>query len=292
MNEHVCQFGPGRALTGIVSLPPGQDRPSGPVVVFLSAGLLHRVGPFRLYIAMARDLAAAGISSLRFDLSGIGDSGPSALAASIEARTLADVRAAFDYLGAQHGSDQFVVGGLCSGADDAFRTALADERVVGSFQLDGMGYRTPKFYRGLALKHYLPRLASAEKWKQIASRLAGGRALHGADEYGAHDEDLHRSMPSLDEAREGLRAMEARGQRTLLVYSGGGASSYYNYAGQLFDSIPEARQYTGVDEVYLPEADHSYLLACDRRRVQATLRAWYQRCWPAASTAPSLSAVG
>src|SRR5262245_43008918 len=45
-----------------------------PTVVLLNAGIVHRVGPNRMHVLLARALAAAGISSLRFDMSGIGDS--------------------------------------------------------------------------------------------------------------------------------------------------------------------------------------------------------------------------
>ena len=44
--------------------------------VFLSAGLLHRVGPHGLHVRLARELAQMGFSSLRVDLAGTGDSPP------------------------------------------------------------------------------------------------------------------------------------------------------------------------------------------------------------------------
>jgi len=196
---------------------------------------------------------------------------------------LVDIRAAYDYLGEQFGAHQFVVGGLCSGADDAFRATLDDDRVVGNFQLDGMGYRTKKFYKGLMLHHYLPRLASTEKWKVLASRLGNARSTDEkpvANKGG--DEDLHRSMPSLQQASNGLAIMEAKGQKTLLVYSGG-VGEYYNYGGQIFDSIPEAKQYSGVSECYLPECDHTYMLKRDRTKVLGAVRDWYQKSWSQAA---------
>lgn len=285
MKETICQFGNGSGLVGILTQPSDASKSNGPVVVLLSAGLLHRVGPFRLYISLARKLADAGVSSLRFDLSGVGDSENSQMTASIEERTLADIRAAYDFLGEQHGLHEFVIGGLCSGADDAFRAALEDDRVVGSFQLDGMGYRTKKFMKGHMINHYLPRLASAEKWKLLASRLGGAKQEQAAEvevQNTGGEDDLHRSMPSLEAARAGMASMEAKGQKLLLVYTGG-ASEYYNYAGQIFDSVPEAKKYAGVSECYLPKSDHTYMLKRDREEVMDVLADWYKESWPAAA---------
>lgn len=282
VKETICQFGQDNSLVGILTMPAGQDTPAGPVVVLLSAGLLHRVGPFRLYISLARKLAEEGVSTLRFDLSGVGDSGASKLAASSEQRTLSDIKAAYDYLQQNYSADQFVVGGLCSGADDAFRATLDDDRVVGSFQLDGMGYRTKRFYKGLMLNHYLPRLASSDKWKRLASRVGQAKNDEATVVSKGGEEDLNRSMPSLQQARAGLAEMEQKGQRTLLVYTGG-VSEYYNYSGQIFDSIPTARQYQCLSECYLPESDHTYMLKRDREKVMAVLCEWYQSSWPVAA---------
>lgn len=283
MKETVCQFGSDCGLVGILTQPSISTQFNGPVVVLLSAGLLHRAGPFRLYVSLARALAKVGVSSLRFDLSGIGDSDVSQLTASIEERTLADISTAYDYLQDRHGIDRFVVGGLCSGADDAFRTCTHDERVVGSFQLDGMGYRTKWFYKRLLLDHYLPRLASAEKWKKLIGRFSLTKHEKKPVISIGGEGDLNRSMPSLQQARDGLAKMEANGQKTLLIYTGG-VSSYYNYSGQIFDSIPEAKYYKGISEHYLPKNDHTHMLKRDRDDVVAVVCDWMSSSFPMLST--------
>lgn len=282
MIESVCQFGTDDSLVGILTQPEENQRNSGPVVVLLSAGLLHRVGPFRLYTSLARELARFGVSSLRFDLSGVGDSGPSRMAASIEERTLADISAAYSYLEEEYGVEQFVVGGLCSGADDAFRAALADERVVGSFQLDGLGYRTKRYYGGHVLKHYLPRLASADKWKKLVAKTGEKSQEESLVSSLGGSEDLHRLMPSQAEAKSGLAEMVQRGQQSLLIYTGG-ASAYYNYPGQIYDSFPELRGCNTVNECFMPESDHTFMLKRDREKVLDVLSNWYTSCWPASA---------
>jgi alpha/beta superfamily hydrolase len=69
-------FGRTRSLVGIITDPPEAERdPQRPAIVCLNAGIIHRVGPHRLYVKMARTLAAMGFVVLRFDFSGIGDRG-------------------------------------------------------------------------------------------------------------------------------------------------------------------------------------------------------------------------
>ena len=73
--ELTVLMGRHKSLVGIFtesSQSPAVTAP--PTVVLLNAGIVHRVGPNRMHVLLARALAAAGISSLRFDMSGIGDS--------------------------------------------------------------------------------------------------------------------------------------------------------------------------------------------------------------------------
>ncbi len=132
MKETIATFGKTRSLIGIVTHPengPGADLPA---VILLNSGILHRVGPGRLYVKMARALAAQGFVVLRFDLSGIGDSRRSDEDISFEERTSAELDEAMRYLGTEYRSDKFILTGICSGAKIAYDTQCNDVRVVGA----------------------------------------------------------------------------------------------------------------------------------------------------------------
>jgi alpha-beta hydrolase superfamily lysophospholipase len=58
-------------LTDADSLHPGDEAPT---VFFFNAGVLDHVGPARLWVLLSRQWAVAGIRSVRFDLTGLGDS--------------------------------------------------------------------------------------------------------------------------------------------------------------------------------------------------------------------------
>ena len=72
MREEAHRFGRARHLVGIVGLPDTAPGETG--VIVLNAGLVHRIGPFRLHVELTRRLGAAGYPTLRFDLSTLGDS--------------------------------------------------------------------------------------------------------------------------------------------------------------------------------------------------------------------------
>jgi hypothetical protein len=131
MREAVAQFGPGRALTGIVTRPQRPTRNDAllPAVVFLDAGLIHRVGPNRLYVRLARELSAAGLLSLRFDYSGLGDSRSTDDPRPAADRMVSEIRAAMDYLASSHGARTFILAGICSAAVLSYLTGREDRRV-------------------------------------------------------------------------------------------------------------------------------------------------------------------
>ena len=99
--------------------------------MLVSAGLLPKFGPYRLYAELARRLADDGVVTLRFDLGGIGDSAQEYEGRSLKTRTDLEIRAAIDHLSECHGFGNVGLGGLCSGAEDSLRVAAADPRVTG-----------------------------------------------------------------------------------------------------------------------------------------------------------------
>lgn len=124
VQETLCRFGAERHLFGVLS-EPASPQTGRPAVIMLNAGSIHRVGPSRLYVRLARELAQDGITSLRLDHEGIGDS--VLRKPGVENEPYAE--SAYDDLAAalallkEHGYRRFVVMGLCSGAHTAFHAA-------------------------------------------------------------------------------------------------------------------------------------------------------------------------
>ena len=104
------------------------------VILMISIGANHRIGPNGLYVTLARSLAQSGHRSVRFDLPGVGDSltvGGGPKEKMYSKASVQDVISAMDGLAAS-GFKKFVVMGLCSSAYLAFQAALIDRRVIGA----------------------------------------------------------------------------------------------------------------------------------------------------------------
>lgn len=104
-------------IFGIVSEPAGVQDPLAPAVALLNMGLDRHTGPSRMWPELARSWAGRGVRVLRFDLSGIGDSGTRAdqLPEIVyPATALEDIAAAACYLAPGDPARVLLVG-ACSG---------------------------------------------------------------------------------------------------------------------------------------------------------------------------------
>ncbi|MEO6688512.1 MAG: alpha/beta hydrolase [Dokdonella sp.] len=116
-------------LRGIVTRPPtGEARCA---VILLNAGAIGRIGPNRLAVAFARELAMRGYLVLRFDQSGIGDSDTrkSGVENTVYSeQAIDDVGVAVAWV-RQLGVSEITVAGLCSGAYHALKAAQAAQPI-------------------------------------------------------------------------------------------------------------------------------------------------------------------
>jgi pimeloyl-ACP methyl ester carboxylesterase len=269
MLEKAYKFGKDDCLIGIISEPDANPATKDNVaVVVLNAGWLHHVGPHRLHVELARDLAYKGFRVLRFDLSGIGDSEVRLDGVPYKERAVADIRDAMDFLSEKQGHSNFVLVGLCSGSDNAHLVAVEDPRVSGIVSLDGHGYRTWGF-----CMHYVKGrtrdLCSLRKWKNLIRRSFSKSS---------REEIFRRAFPPKEKARSDLERLVERGVNLLYVYSGD-AMSYYNYGGQLQDAFRGLNLRGKVHVERFKEADHLFTLCTDRGKLVHVISEWMQACY-------------
>jgi alpha/beta superfamily hydrolase len=130
MKEEAVQFGEAGSLVGIVTSVP-QVIADKPAVILLNPGIVHRAGPGRIYVKLARALATRGFTVLRFDFSGIGDSVVRLDSRRFEESSVDETRASMSFLHATRGCDRFILMGGCSGAAVSLKTAGVDRRAIG-----------------------------------------------------------------------------------------------------------------------------------------------------------------
>ena len=229
-------------------------------VILLNAGMVHRIGPHRGSVELARAVAGAGFPVFRYDQSGLGDS-PVSRQVSAERRH-EELKAAMELVNARTGATRFVVGGICSAADDAFHLATIEPRVHGVLLLDGLAYRTPGYW----LRHLPPRVFNPVKlWNWWRSR---SHAQPGMENF--------RDWPSRQDAIAALKGMVSRDVRMLFVFTGG-AYRYFNHAGQLPTALGGAIESRQVSSEYWPDCDHTFYLKRDRARLQQQVIGWLSR---------------
>lgn len=245
-------------LVGAITHPVGRVERKDTAVILFNAGMVQRSGPHRGSVQLARALAERGFAVLRFDQSGLGDSPVSAQASGN--RRGEELAAAIDLLVAETGARRFVIGGICSAADNAFRLAAIEPRVHGLLMLDGLAYRTPGWW----LRHLPPRLRPRKLWNWWRQRGPGD------------DMANFRDFPTRAQAAAQMQAMVARGMRMLFVYTGG-AYRYFNHAGQFAACLGRAARSPRVSLAYWPDCDHTFYLARDRARLQALAGDWLER---------------
>lgn len=258
--EKAVRFGTTASLVGVLTeAVPGTPDADRPAVLFLNSGILHRVGSCRMHVRLARALSAEGFHCLRFDYSGIGDSDQRRDSLSFEESAVVETREAMDYLAKAKGTKRFVLMGLCSGADMAHETALADERVAGLVMLDAWAYKT----LGYKLRRYGPKLMDLGAWKNslgirwrqfrgtYVNRRAGVPGSAGVE----HEVPKYvRVFPPQERIAKDMERFVSRGMRMYYLWTGG--LEEYNHCGQHRATFRSVRFGSLLREEHLRDADH------------------------------------
>ncbi len=131
MKEKVLLLGPKQSIVGVLTPVESEKKGGNIAVLLLNAGLIHRVGPSRLHVNLARALSKRGINAVRFDMSGVGDSSARTDNLPLVEVAYREPQEVMDGL-ASEGFKCFVLMGICSGAYSSLMTACKDDRVIGA----------------------------------------------------------------------------------------------------------------------------------------------------------------
>lgn len=246
IDEHAIQFGLNQSLVGIITRAHGWRQ--GPACILITAGLTPKAGPFRLYARLARQLAEAGFCCLRFDLDSLGDSGSVYSDKLLHERTQLQITEAIALLRAQAGTERIYLGGLCSGAEAALRSAEADPDIAGAFMIDPFAIATPQ-----------------ARWRSFRHRLYR-RLLRfvGLYQPGASSQTdlVDYKYIGFTEAHGLLSSLLARGAYLHFLYTAS-VSESFNHPSQLqlaFTDLPiKGNKNVRVD--YLGDVSHTPVLA-------------------------------
>ena len=275
--ERARRFGDGGTLVGVVTEPAAGVVPRA-AVVLLNAGVVHRAGPNRMHVEIARGLAAMGFLAVRVDLSGLGDSESRRDSTPFERAAVLETQDVMSALAADYGVTRFVTAGLCSGAVVAFNTAVADERVTGAVLINPQGFVSSAEWnayivsRAQARRYWRQKLLSARSWRQALTGKSQYRLLAGVMKRRATE--MVSRNEAVTQVADGLAAqfarLETRGVKLLLACSEGDLGLDYLKAilGRSFGR--SATMATAM----LPQGDHSLTMGVSLRRFRSALEGW------------------
>lgn len=291
----------GDALLGILHQP---ERPADTGVLVIVGGPQYRVGSHRQFVRMARDLAAAGTSVMRFDCRGMGDSDG-------ERRSFeyidADIRAAIDaFMAASPGLQQVVLWGLCGSASACLLAGHQDARVAG-LVLVNPWVRTEHGRARTQLRHYyLARAMDPAFWQHLRRGSFSLRASMGSLA-GLLATAMRRPAPAsapaatagaapaapvemdpLELRNRMLHGLRRFGGPVLVILSGKDL-----VAGEFADLVraspawAQALSRPHIEQHTLPEADHSFSARTTHQAATALMLAWLPQLAAAGAAAAS-----
>jgi exosortase A-associated hydrolase 1 len=164
----------GSALIGIADIP---TVPAVRGVLIVVGGPQYRVGSHRQFALLARELAANGIPSMRFDHRGIGDSeGDNPGFVDLDADINAAINAFFTKVPSLQ---EVVIWGLCDAASVALLYAPEDDRVTGIVLLNPWVRSEQSLARSYLAHYYTSQIVSREFWRRLFTGRLGLLAACG-----------------------------------------------------------------------------------------------------------------
>lgn len=208
--------------------PPGTPVPI--VAVLSNSGVIPRSGPHRINVLLARALADMGIASVRFDMSGLGDSARSQSTRPVTEQWIADTREVMDAAQAQFGCGRFLMVGLCSGAIVGHLVALEDPRMRAVLLWDMYAWPTPRSrWRTLAFK--IGRAGLAGSARKAGDLLLRRLRLRRPDDTPPKPGGEMSASPPKAEFMERVERLTDQGVELLFAYCGG-QPEWFNHRGQ------------------------------------------------------------
>lgn len=272
MTETSLAFGAGGGLVGTLCLPDPGTAAADVGLVLFNAGVVHRVGPHRINVRLARRLARRGIPSIRFDLAGQGDSARPGGALPFESQAVADLRSAMDTLAERSGARRFALFGFCSGGVHSYAAAQVDDRIAGIILYDAYQYPTFKS----RLNRFLRPLRE-DGLAAVAGRLAGRAVQRWRIWRGLEKEPpppawvgMFRKPPKEEFARV-VRTLHERGTRVGVMTSG---SLWSAYAGQFNDAFASLGVGRLVTEDFMPALEHNATRLAEQAEFMKRIEQW------------------
>lgn len=313
LRESAVRFSEQPDLFGIVCEPVVATSNDLPLVVLLNAGSSYRIGPGRLYVFLARQLAAQGFRTVRLDLCSLGDSVSSDSRHENDphpATAFRDVDLVLKQLQQRYGATKIVLMGLCSGAYAAFQSAaqIQNPALVESvlinpltfFWKEGMSLDVSPVKQLVSVHYYLDAALQPAKWLRLLRgqtkigfvgavkivlrklgvlRLATPAARSGAKPRSSLVESGPTASPSHPQEEDVPGDLDriARSGRTLSLFfatTDPGFSILTHYAQR---KVKQLRRTGQLNVSFIPDADHTFTMRAARQALSREISGYLCR---------------
>lgn len=272
MIEQAYTFGESNALVGVLTESPKVPLSKDVAVIILNSGLIQKSGPFRLSTLLARELADQGVVSLRFDISGIGDSKKHRDARTRHDQIMSDISSAMDFISNRKGIKKFIILGICTGADNAHKISTTDQRVVGAVFMDGYAYPTFKFHVNQWRSKAKTPLKLAAHILRLCRQTLCSRKEQGKE---SREDNYFWELPPKRKTEKELIDFVRRDMRLLYVFTGNWET--FSYQQQLHDSFKAIDFKNCLQVEYLKDAHHIYVTRKSRQDVIQVILSWVNK---------------
>lgn len=269
--------GPSGRLLAILAEPVTGQRQAF-TAIFLNAGAVRRIGPNRIWVETARRWAAQGVTSLRIDVEGLGDSDGDAaryadvgqLYAPALGRQVADF---LDAAEARGYPNRFLLVGLCAGGYWGFQTAARDTRVEAALLLNPGALVWDPALIPTRDARKLGNLGRARGWRKLARGRVGPRRIvtvaRAAVRSALGAGDGPRTRRKVADAIEALLGqIHGIGSRIVIAFS---ANEPLRAELEAAGIIARRGAWPNVQFVDLPGSDHTVRPAAAQRAVHDLL---------------------
>ncbi len=280
MKESIIQIEENSNQVGIITFPQSEQKIEDYAIVFINAGLINRIGPNGIYVKLARILGNYGFMSVRWDFSHNQSLGPGVHDYTYKETQVSDTRKVLDLINKKTGIDKYILVGLCSGADNAFWTALKDDRVKKLYCINGSFINSndfnllyPSLEKSIAQRYYRKNLLSINKWiKTVRNRRVNSKKLmdklkEATSKINFKEADLHLLDKNLSELKNKNVFID-------FIYSEGslGYELYLNYLKPVLGKVQYSfKLFKNTDHIFTPVSSQNKLIKYICFNIQKTI---------------------
>jgi pimeloyl-ACP methyl ester carboxylesterase len=272
MEEFIQFESGGETLLGVWTAPEANARPE--TVITLHGWGGYRIGPHRFAVKLCRALAQRGVSSLRFDFRGRGDSTGAQSAITLD-MMIEDTRRAIEIVRAKAPANRMTLWGLCSGSNVAIGAATLERDVKNLVLLSCLPFMQQKTGGEKVARtkaqagNYFRKLFRAATWKKLVTGAVNFGAVRKAL-FGHYAPPRDALRDPKDSARDIMAEFASFAGRAHFIY--GGADREAALAGAHYRAFCDEHRVAATFETIEGSNHDFYALAWERQVIERTLK--------------------